>query len=70
MLSCFQKSQLGIVVLLSTVVIGCEVRANSLQSAAPVEHPLDPLTADEYTKTLEVLREAGHIDDATRFSSS
>jgi primary-amine oxidase len=69
MLSCFQKSQLGIVVLLSTVVIGCEVRANSLQSAAPVEHPLDPLTADEYTKTLEVLREAGHIDDATRFAN-
>ena len=69
MLSCFRKSQLGTVVLLSAVVIGCEVRANSLQFAAPVQHPLDPLTADEYTQTLELLREAGHIDDAARFAN-
>jgi primary-amine oxidase len=35
--------------------------------AAP--HPLDPLTRDEIAKTVELLRAAGHVDDATRFPS-
>jgi primary-amine oxidase len=35
--------------------------------AAVVTHPLDPLTADEYHATLQVLRAANKIDDATRF---
>lgn len=31
-------------------------------------HPLDPLTWEEYWKVLESLRKAGHLNDSTRFS--
>ena len=63
------KSHFVSVILLAAVVGGCEVRANSVQSAAPIQHPLDPLTADEYTRTVQLLRDAGHIDDVTRFAN-
>ena len=33
-----------------------------------VQHPLDPLSWDEHWTTLEVLRDAGHLDPETRFS--
>jgi primary-amine oxidase len=32
-------------------------------------HPLDPLSAEEITATVEALRKAGHVTDATRFPS-
>jgi Cu2+-containing amine oxidase len=37
-------------------------------AAQKVEHPLDPLTFQEYWTVLEVLRNAGHLNDETRFS--
>lgn len=59
----------GVVPLLAAgVLLGCEAQANTPQ-AGPIAHPMDPLTADEYDRTVEVLREAGHVDDASRFSS-
>jgi Cu2+-containing amine oxidase len=33
-----------------------------------VEHPLDPLSFQEYWTVLEVLQAAGHMNDDTRFS--
>lgn len=38
------------------------------QGAAARAHPLDPLTAFEMTTAVGVLRAAGRVDDATRFS--
>ena len=51
------------------VLTGCEALANDQQGNAAIPHPLDPLTADEYVQTVELLRAAGHVDDASRFSS-
>lgn len=36
--------------------------------AQKVQHPLDPLTWQEYWTVLEVLNQAGRVDTATRFS--
>ncbi len=53
--------------LCSVYLTGCDARANPSQAAAAAPHPLDPLTAEEYAETVRVLREAGHVDDASRF---
>jgi primary-amine oxidase len=37
-------------------------------AAQKVEHPLDPLNFQEYWTVLEVLRDAGHLNEETRFS--
>ncbi len=39
-----------------------------LVAGPKVEHPLDPLNFQEYWQVLDVLRDAGHVDDETRFS--
>lgn len=36
---------------------------------AEVRHPMDPLAEEEYSATLEVLREAGRIDDESLFQT-
>jgi len=41
--------------------------ANPL-AAQKIEHPLDSLTFQEYWTVLEVLRDAGHVNEETRFS--
>ena len=38
-------------------------------SAQEAQHPLDPLSRDEIAETVELLRTAGHVDNATRFPS-
>ena len=47
-------------------LLGC-VWSVSL-AAQTVEHPLDPLNFQEYWAVLETLKDAGRLDDATRFS--
>jgi primary-amine oxidase len=37
-------------------------------AAQRVEHPLDPLTYQEYWTVLEVLQQGGHLNDETKFS--
>jgi primary-amine oxidase len=37
-------------------------------AAQNIEHPLDPLSFQEYWTLLEVLRDSGHLDEETRFS--
>jgi primary-amine oxidase len=37
-------------------------------AAQKLEHPLDPLNFQEYWTVLEVLRDAGHVNEETRFS--
>ena len=37
-------------------------------AAQTVEHPLDPLSFQEYWTVLETLKDAGRLDDGTRFS--
>jgi len=32
-------------------------------------HPLEPLSADEFTRTAEILRRDGHVTDTFRFAS-
>ena len=49
------------------VLIAC-VMSVRLAAAQSVEHPLDPLTFQEYWTVLGVLRDAGHLNDETRFS--
>ena len=39
-----------------------------LAPARAAEHPLDPLGFEEFWRALEVLRDAGRLDSATRFS--
>ncbi|MGH7806039.1 MAG: hypothetical protein ACREQJ_16950, partial [Candidatus Binatia bacterium] len=36
-------------------------------AAADIRHPLDPLTADEIRAAVSVLRDAGKVDDSTRY---
>ena len=33
------------------------------------EHPLEPLTAEEFRQTAALLRSAGHVNDGFRFTS-
>ena len=47
---------------------GCEAQ-NMMVANMPIPHPLDPLTVDEYTQAIALLRAAGHLNDASRFSS-
>ncbi len=32
-------------------------------------HPLEPLSADEFSRTAEILRRDGHVSDTFRFAS-
>jgi primary-amine oxidase len=56
--------QLGWIAALGLVVGFAPSRA----AAQKVEHPLDPLSFQEFWTVLEVLRDARHLDDKTRFS--
>jgi primary-amine oxidase len=47
-------------------VLVCAVGGTTL--SAQSRHPLDPLTWEEHWTLLEVLHEAGHVNDSTRFS--
>jgi primary-amine oxidase len=40
-----------------------------LPTSASTVHPLEPLRAEEITRTVDALREAGHVGDACRFIS-
>jgi len=60
-----RRRALGFALLLLT---GCGAQVSEPQ-AASVAHPLDPLTSDEYSQTLELLRAAGHVDEASRFTN-
>jgi len=53
--------------LTASFVIWCALSIHPLM-AQKVQHPLDPLTFQEYWTVLEVLRDAGHVDEDTRFS--
>ena len=46
---------------------GCEAQ-DTMVANMPIPHPLDPLRADEYSQTIALLRAAGHVNDASRFS--
>ena len=50
-------------------VIGwaCLIAAN-VAWAQKAEHPLDPLSFQEYWTVLQVLRDGGHLSQETRFS--
>jgi len=51
------------------VLLGCRAPGPSAEpeAAIPNPHPLDPLTATEYARAVSLLREAGHVDDSSRF---
>ena len=51
------------------MLASCGPTVQTVQSPETHRHPLDPLTADELTRTVELLREAGHVNGATRFSN-
>jgi primary-amine oxidase len=54
---------------LATPILGLLLLAVALPAnAQDPQHPLDPLTWNESWTLLEVLRDAGHIDDETGFS--
>ncbi|MFT7130463.1 MAG: primary-amine oxidase, partial [Gammaproteobacteria bacterium] len=62
------KSPITMIVMAIIVLSGCQTVKNSV-STQPHPHPLDPLTVEEYVKVTTILREAGRIDDASRFST-
>src|SRR6476469_7282198 len=47
--------------------LACLVAANTVWGQTP-EHPLDPLSFQEYWTVLEVLRDGAHLNEETRFS--
>ena len=51
-------------------LVGAALAAGLLAGASgqAAEHPLDPLSFQEYWRVLEILRDAGRLDGATRFS--
>lgn len=53
------------VFLLIMLVISAQVYA--AQDAAALAHPMDPLTTEEYTETLQILQADGLIDENSRF---
>ena len=59
---------LVISVLALAVLAGCTPETSAEQASPVISHPLDPLTEDEYVQTLALLRAAGHVNDASRFS--
>ncbi|MBN4054001.1 hypothetical protein JYT97_03855, partial [Haliea sp. AH-315-K21] len=62
------KSRLLALSLVGLLLMGCQAM-NPAQSIAPMHHPLDPLTADEYSQATSILRTAGYINDASRFAT-
>ena len=50
------------------LLAGC-VAQDTTVANMPIPHPLDPLRADEYSQTIALLRTAGHVNDASRFSN-
>ncbi|MGH7500384.1 MAG: tyramine oxidase [Longimicrobiales bacterium] len=59
----------GVAGLAMALLGGSVTQASAQQPDSPVRHPLDPLTADEYVQAVQLLRAAGHVNDATRFAS-
>ena len=55
--------------LVLALLAGCEAQDITQTNPPIIPHSLDPLTADEYTQTTALLRSAGHVDDASRFST-
>ncbi len=53
------------------VVVACcfLVATAGEPTAAQLRHPLDPLSADEITKAVGVLRQSGHVTDQARFGT-
>jgi primary-amine oxidase len=37
--------------------------------SAVAQHPLEPLSTDEFRRTTEILRRGGHVTDTFRFAS-
>jgi len=61
---------LAVMGMLGTLLLtACDSGAGGSQSTVALRHPLDPLTADEYAQTVRLLRDAGNVDDASRFPS-
>ena len=59
-----------VTMLLALIILaGCNPQSSTQQPKPPIPHLLDPLTADEYTQTVALLRAADHINDASRFPS-
>ncbi len=50
------------------VVFGLALASLSQTASAQVNHPMDPLSWQEYWTVLEVLNAEGHVNDETRFS--
>ena len=52
---------------LSSVMCTAGIFLFTAPAAHSARHPLDPLSGEEISKTVELLRAAGHIDDSARF---
>ena len=60
-------SSIGFTRVIAAVWFICSVMGVPL-AAQKIEHPLDPLSFQEYWTALEVLRDAGRLNEETRFS--
>ena len=63
------SAPLRIAFALVTVALlgGYVTYVSAQQPLTPIPHPLDPLIADEYAQAIQLLRAAGHVNDASRF---
>ena len=54
------------VVVGALLIVWVAVSGQKLK-AQPVHHPLDPLTAEEYTAAVALLKAANHVNDDSRY---
>ncbi|MEZ4457331.1 MAG: hypothetical protein R2882_12410 [Gemmatimonadales bacterium] len=56
--------------IMAAALAGCQAPPSRASDETPApRHPLDPLAAEEYGQAVAILRAAGHVDDATRFTT-
>ena len=53
---------------LTACVLGIPIVAFGSELTDPPKHPMDPLTAQEYSATTTILRDGNYVTDASRYS--
>ncbi len=68
MLKSIRLTRLPVLSILIFVLMGCQA-IDSSEPVLLIQHPLDPLTAAEYTQATSILNNAGYTNAASRFAT-
>ena len=63
------RIELVVVAAAMSMLAGCNTPVHTVEPPTAQSHPLDSLSSDELLQTVDILREAGHVNDATRFAN-